>query len=199
MVSAKIIDRHINMWLNGDEAAFKHIFDHYYPRLLSASLKPIKNHQDAEELVMNTLLKIWQNKYRIGQINGHLTNYLFGILRQEIAGLARKKVLLTTDYADVPLQLLGSNDHPQLSMKELQAGYQAALDKLSTKQREIFLMSRSQLLTQKEIAEQTGLSIHTVNNHISSALKIIRRELKEYPHIIVLAFITTQSVTGLLN
>jgi len=60
-------------------------------------------------------------------------------------------------------------------------------------------MSRNQLLTQKEIAEQTGLSIHTVNNHISSALKIIRRELKEYPHVIVFAFITTQSVTALLN
>ena len=53
MMSAKIIDRHITMWLNGDEAAFKYIFDHYYPRLLSATLRPIKNHQDAEELVMN--------------------------------------------------------------------------------------------------------------------------------------------------
>lgn len=53
MMSAKIIDRHITMWPNGDEAAFKYIFDHYYPRLLYASLRPIKNHQDAEELVMN--------------------------------------------------------------------------------------------------------------------------------------------------
>ncbi|WP_223583708.1 sigma-70 family RNA polymerase sigma factor [Sphingobacterium sp. GVS05A] len=199
MMSTKIIDRHINMWIDGNDTAFKYIFDYYYPRLLSASLKPIKNHQDAEELVMNVLLKIWQNKYRINHLNTHLTDYLFGILRQEMAGLARKKVILTTDYNDIPLQLLGSNDHPELSMKDLQTSYQAALRKLSAKQREVFLMSRNQLLTQKEIAEQTGLSIHTVNNHITSALKIIRRELYEYPHVVVLMYITTQSAVSILN
>lgn len=194
MAEKNKIDQHINAWIEGNELAFQFIFNYYYPRLLAASSKPIKNQKDAEELVMDSLLKIWQNKHRIKDLNKNLGDYLFGILRQEIAGLSRKKVLIMEDLEQVPLQELGIIDHPELSIKDLQFRYQSALHKLTPKQREIFLMSRDQEMTQQQIADKTAISINTVNNHISSSLKIIRKELQDYPDAIVIAFITTQVV-----
>ena len=192
------IDQHVENWVNGNEAAFKLVFDYYYPRLLATSVKLVERDEDAEELVMNTLLKIWQHKQRIGDVLD-LKKYLFGILRQEVAGLSRKKLLITEDIDEISLKNLGTVDHPEFSLKDLQLHYRMALDKLSPKQREVFLMSRDAEMSQKEIAENTGLSIHTVNNHISSSLKIIRKEMQDYPDIIVLILISHTAAAVLVS
>lgn len=193
----KNIDQHIEEWVNGNEMAFKFVFDYYYPRLLATSVKLTGNQEDAEEMVMNALLKIWQHKHRIDGIQ-RLKKYLFGILRQEVSGLSRKKVLLTQDIEDVPLQNLGSIDHPEFSLKDLQFHYQIALSKLTPKQREIFLLSRDSEMSQQEIADSTGLSVNTVNNHISASLKIIRKEMQDYPDVIVFLLISSATTTAFL-
>ena len=182
----------IDAWINGDEESYTSIFDYYYPRLLSAALNLVKNTDDAEERVMNVLLKVWQLKNRIQDIR-ELDKYLFGILRQEISGLSRKKILLTETIDGVPLQNLGSVDHPEFSLKDLQLQYQAALNKLTPKQREVFLLSRDEQMSQQEIADHTGLSVNTINNHITSSLKIIRKELQGYPDAVVVALITSSA------
>lgn len=191
----KNIDVQIDSWLNGNELAYKFIFDHFYPRILAASLKLVKNQEDAEELVLNVLLKIWQNKHRVKELNKGLSGYLFGILRQEVSGLSRKKVFLTENLDDVPLQELGTIDHPEFNMRDLQLRYQGALNKLTPKQREIFLLSRDNQLSQQEIADSTGISVNTVSNHISASLKIIRKELQDYPDAIVVVLLTSQLTT----
>lgn len=183
------IDQHIEDWVNGNEMAFKFVFDYYYPRLLATSVKLTGNQEDAEEMVMNALLKIWQYKHRIDGIQ-HLKKYLFGILRQEVSGLSRKKILLTEDIENVPLQNLGTIDHPEFSLKDLQLHYRTALAKLTPKQREIFLLSRHGEMSQQEIADSTGLSVNTVNNHISASLKIIRKEMRDYPDVVVLILLS---------
>lgn len=142
----------------------------------------IKNHEDAEELVMNTLLKVWQHKQRLAEVR-KFDDYLFGILRQEIAGRARKKVHHAISFEDIKTRDLDAiaTEEFDLNYQELQTRYLAAVEKLTPKQREVFLYSREQDLSQQEIAEKTGLSANTVNNHITTALKVLRNEIKEYP------------------
>jgi RNA polymerase sigma-70 factor (ECF subfamily) len=188
-MAVKNIDEQLDAWVNGNELAFRFVFNYYYPRLLAASLKLVRNQEDAEEMVMNALLKIWQYKHSLHNVKD-LRKYLFGILRQEVSGLFRKKVLLTEDIDEIPIQRLGLVDHPEFSLKDLKSRYCLALDKLTPKQREIFLMSREGEMSQREIADKTGLSVNTVNNHISSSLKIIRKELQDYPNTVVLILVT---------
>ena len=178
------IDNYIQEWLLGNEKAFDGILDFYYPKLLVSSLKTVASREDAEELVMNTLLKIWQYKLRLHEVR-QFDDYLFGILRQEIVKLSRKRMLITENIDDQSLNNLGSAPHPEFSLKEALVRYQTALDKLSPKQREVFLALREHDLSRKEAAEKTGLSVHTVNSHMNTALKILRQELKEYPEVLV--------------
>lgn len=193
-MAIKNIDGHIDAWINGNEFAFKFIFDYFYPRLLAASLKLVKNQEDAEELVLNALLKIWQNKHRMKEVNKNLADYLFGILRQEISGLSRKKVFITEGLEDIPLQELGTVDHPEFTLKDLQFRYRSALNKLTPKQREIFLLSRDQELSQQEIANSMGISVNTVSNHISASLKMMRKELQDYPDAVIIILLTVQVI-----
>jgi len=55
--------------------------------------------------------------------------------------------------------------------------YQAALNKLTPKQREIFLLSRDEEFSHQQISDRAGLSVHTINNHLTTALKIMKEEM----------------------
>lgn len=178
------INEAIQRWLAGDEPAFSQILEFYYPRLLASSLRMISVREDSEELVMNALLKIWQYRHRMSEVR-QFDNYLFGILRQEVVALSRKRVMMMQNIEELPLNDLGTVLHPEFTLTELISRYQAALLKLSPKQREVFLALREQDLSRKEIAERTGMSVHTVNSHMNSALKILRQEMKEYPDVLL--------------
>lgn len=178
------INEAIQRWLAGDEPAFSQILEFYYPRLLASSLRMISVREDSEELVMNALLKIWQYRHRMSEVR-QFDNYLFGILRQEVVALSRKRVMTMQNIEELPLNDLGTVLHPEFTLTELISRYQAALLKLSPKQREVFLALREQDLSRKEIAERTGMSVHTVNSHMNSALKILRQEMKEYPDVLL--------------
>lgn len=178
------VNLYISQWLGGDEQAFGEILDFYYRRLLSSSLRIVPLREDAEELVMNTMLKIWQHKNRLSEVHD-FDSYLFGILRQQVVGLSRKRIIKTEHIEGLPLGDLGTVAHPELRLKETMLKYNQALEKLSPKQREVFLALREEDLNRKEVAERTGISIHTVNSHMNTALKVLRREMKECPDVMV--------------
>lgn len=184
----------MKQWLDGNELAFNAVMDYYFPRLMASSVRMVGNQEDAEELVMNVLLKLWQHKMRLSDVL-KLDDYMFGILRQEIAGRSRKRIVAQVPIEQVTLNELGFVQHPELTLQELQTRYEAALNKLTDKQREIFLFSREQELSQQEIAERLGLSVNTVSNHMTAALKVFREEMKECPETWLLILLTSPYIS----
>ena len=65
-------------------------------------------------------------------------------------------------------------------LNDLKSLISHALQQLTTRQREIFEMSREAQLSHKEIADKLGISVNTVQEHISTSLKLIRTYLKKY-------------------
>ncbi|MNR19815.1 positive control sigma-like factor [compost metagenome] len=111
-------------------------------------------------------------------------------MRQQIAGLMRKRVLQTQSLDTMPIEFFGSTSQPEISHKEIMELYHAALDKMPQQRKKIFLMSREEAMSNAQIAEKMGLSIHTVNNHIKASLKGLKKEFNDNPEIVgyVLAF-----------
>lgn len=178
-MTKQAVNQHIKKWLDGDDRSYRMIFDYYYPKLFPISLKSVRQREENEELVMNVFISIWQNREQVRKA-ADFESYIFAIFRNQMVDHQRKKVLATEDIEQVPLTLLGTADHPELNFKELQQLYQKALGNLPPKQREVFLMSREQGLTQKEIAERQRISVNTVNNHIKAANQSIRDDLGSY-------------------
>lgn len=178
-MTVNTVQQDITSWLSGDDVAYRRIFDYFYHKLYQTCYKATKAREDSEEMVMNVFLNIWQHRSELTQIDD-FEKYLFRSVRNQIADFKRKNILQTQDIDTLPLEYLGSTDHPELTFKELEQIYHQALNKLPEKQREIFLMSREQGLSQKQIAEKKNISTSTVNNHITAAMKIIRNDLGEY-------------------
>lgn len=192
------IDHFMKQWLQGDESAFKHVVDSYFHQMQAFALQMGRNREDAEELVMNAFLKLWQHKHRISYVS-RPDEYLFGILRREIVAHARKRVLATEPIENVEPALFGTVDHPEMTLQELRMKYRSAVEKLTPRQRAVFLMSREQDMTQQQIADKTGLSVNTVGNHMNAALKVFRTEMDECPGSLLVFVLSCPTATFLLG
>jgi RNA polymerase sigma-70 factor (ECF subfamily) len=191
-MAIKKIDELVDAWLNGDDAAYHHIFNHFYHKLYQTCYKATKASEDSEEMVMNVFLNIWQHRAELVQVDD-FERYLLRSARNQIGDFQRKNILQTLDIDTLPLEHLGTTDHPELRFKELEQVYRNALNKLSDKKREIFLMSREQGLSQKQIAQKKNISASTVNNQITAALKIIRDDMGEYSEALPLILLIASS------
>eukprot|EP01133_Synstelium_polycarpum_P012561 gene12561-14740_t len=184
------VQQYIIKWLSGEDAAYRNIVDSFYYKLYQTCYKSTRSREDSEEMVMNVFLNIWQRRKELGKV-ADFEKYLFGSIRNQIADFKRKNILQTQDIETLPLEYLGITVHPELGFKELEEIYLRALHKLPEKQREVFLMSREQGLSQKQIAEAKKISVSTVNNQITAAMKIIRNDLGAYSEVLPILIVAT--------
>jgi len=183
-VLTPILTNEITKWLEGNDASYRYIFDFFYPKLFQACLQMTQRREDSEELVMNVFFRIWQHRQSLQEVED-FERYLFRVLRNQISDYHRKNILATQPLEGLDLEKLGAVSHPEIGFKELLRIYQEAIAQLPLKQREVFLMSREEGLSQKEIAEKNNIALSTVNNHITTAVRVIRHNLGEYADIML--------------
>ena len=173
----------------GDVEAFDLIYEKYSGKLYAFGLKYLKSTEEAEELVQSVFLKLWEN-YKILKKELSFKSYLFTIAYNDICKLFRKRNY-RQKFIDDTLY-----ENSQFS-SEIEEGidYQSVLEqveqivnKLPEKQKTIFLKSRQEGKSTKEIAEEVGLSPGTVDNYISESLKFIRSRLRKENMPVLLLF-----------
>lgn len=171
-------------WLAGDDQQFKPLFEYYFPRLKRYTRSFTGDDALSEELAMNVLLKVWQQKVRIGSVQD-FNSYLFTMMRHEVVSMSRRKKLstasLTASTEETPAT---DNINDTISYRELLNRYYKCLEKLPPRRREAFILNREKGMSYAEIASRLNVSVFTVQNHIASSLKFIRTELEEYADFI---------------
>jgi RNA polymerase sigma-70 factor (family 1) len=162
---------------NGDLEAFDFIFRKYSDRLYGFAFKYLKSKEDTEELVQEVFLKIWESRKTLKK-ESSFRAYLFTISYHDMCRFFRRRV-----YQERLAKELTSTENGSLSFDE-SIDYQSVLEqvdnlieKLPPRQKEIFLKSRKEGKSTKEIAAELNLVPGTVDNHISEALKFIRKNL----------------------
>lgn len=177
------IQQNIVSWLQGDHTRYEAIFFHYHPRLYKYIVRFIKDHEWAEEMVMDVLYKVWEKRKDIREET--FENYMFTIARNLLISAWRKKVdsLLSLDEA---AQTPAESGLDTLVYKELEHVYQQSLAALPRQRRRIFLLHRQENMSYRQIAEQLQLSPKTVENQMASALKHLREAMIRYLHSVIL-------------
>ncbi|HBX46648.1 MAG TPA: RNA polymerase sigma-70 factor [Porphyromonadaceae bacterium] len=171
--------------INNDQEAFCELYAKYKTRLLYFAAKFIKSNEFAEDIYQDAFAVIWQSRCFLDPEKS-FSSYLYTVVKNRILNTLRdiennqklKSHILdySIDHSDTTNQFIEAS--------ELQAILDKALAKLTPRQRQVFEMSRDAQLSHKEIAEILGISVFTVQEHISIALKTIKSYLKEYPDYI---------------
>lgn len=161
------------MIAQGDEDAFTTIFHRYTPKLKAFIYGFVKVSAITDEILQELFLKVWLNKENLPSVNEPsawiyrlATNLTLNQLKKQAIEYKHLKSLVGEEGREDILQ--------KLSVKELQQIIYEAVAKLPEKRREIYLLSREEGLSHKEIADRLHLSIPTVKNQVTSALRSIQ-------------------------
>ncbi|TSE11476.1 RNA polymerase sigma-70 factor [Aquimarina algiphila] len=168
----------------GNEEAFKILFELYYSKLLYVAKNYISSTEDAEEIVQDVFLKTWKKRKNIStNING----YLFKITKNSCLDYLRsKKHKLSSSNNIVQLEAfinhnaLADKNASSIIEKELARKIQLSIELLPEKCKKVFIKSRIEGLKNKEISNELDISVKTVENHISRAIKHMRLHLREF-------------------
>jgi RNA polymerase sigma-70 factor (ECF subfamily) len=148
----------------------------------------VKSHDTAEEIVQEMFSSIWIKVESI-EIRTSVKSYLFGAVRNACLNYLKHQKI-ERKYEEHELHKPDFHDIDFLELDELQDKIDEALKSLPDKCREIFEMSRFEEKKYKEIAENLGLSIKTVETQMSRALKVMRNSLGKYLPITLLIILS---------
>ncbi len=173
----------------GNVNDFEDLFNKYANRIYSFGIKYLKSKEDAEELVQNVFLKIWEKKDHL-KTEGSFQSFLFNIAYHNICNTFRKRLnqriylehLSEDTFIDKP-----ADDN--IDYKNTLEQVEQLVSKLPENQRLAFQKSKNEGLSSKEIAKELNISSGTVDNYISSTLKYLSKKLGKNSLYIILFLI----------
>ncbi|UGU17422.1 RNA polymerase sigma-70 factor [Sinomicrobium kalidii] len=169
-------------------ATFEKLFKRYYAWLCHYVTKLSGDPDLAEDLVQEVFIKLWESRYYI-TVRTSFKHYLFKACHRRFLQYVREEKkennLLNTLKWETLYDLQAEG--PQHMSVKIQAVRQA-IDQLPPKCKEAFLLSRYNQLKYREIAEEMGISIKTVEIHISKALVLLKQNISFPLYLFILIF-----------
>ena len=167
--------------IGGDEDAFCELYATYKNRLIYFAMRFLKSREYAEDVFQDAFTVIWQSRRFINP-DASFSSYLYTIMRNRILNQLRNAANEEKLKESILSQALDYTEDTkrEVMLNDLKSLISHALQQLTPRQREIFEMSREAQLSHKEIADKLGISINTVQEHISTSLKLIRTYLIKY-------------------
>lgn len=173
--------------------AFSTLFNRYYAGLCAYAGSLTGDSGMAEDLVQDVFVNVWMKRAEL-TFDESLRSYLYRAVHNASLQVLRRQKL--TDRYDahfnvkhfnvkmveaecIPIEWV-STDTDVVETNEIHSLYQKALEQLSAQTREIFSCSREKDMKYSEIAALTGLSVKSVEYHVSKALDVLRMVLKDY-------------------
>ncbi len=179
----------IQLISEGNEIAFREVFDHFNKKLYNYTIKIIDDEELTEEIVMDAFIKIWCNRNKLCAIN-NLDAYLFTLVKNQAfselkrrakeASIVKSLSRSRSEYHDSTEETVISNEYQQILNN--------AINQLPPQQRIVYGLSRDEGLKYDEIADQLKLSKNTVKSHLKKALYTIRIVMSNYLVLLYYAF-----------
>ena len=164
----------------GDADAFDTIFRRWYPAIVRAAQKIVRDEAVAEELAQEIFLGLWRRRESI-DLQGTPQSYLFQSVRNRALNHLRHSAVQRRGAEVIPLH---APEPPaadaNADVHDLAEAYARAREELPPRCREVFDLSRERGLRYAEIAELLGISVKAVEANMGRALKHFRLKLKAW-------------------
>ncbi len=174
---------------------FSEIYITYFPKLVRFTREYVIDKQDAENVVQDMFLYLWEHREMLDSVS-NINAFLYTLMKNRCIDYYRhttrvntkRKYLSEINERELHLKMeaLKHFDTNLFVENELEELLEQAITKLPEKCRRIFIMSRIEGLKHEEIARTLDISVYTVQNHISSALRKLKIELKDYLPLLTL-------------
>lgn len=172
----------------GNILAFNTLYKEYSGRLYRFAVGYLKSEDEAEELVQEVFTIIWEKRKDLKEelsFRSFLFTIAFNIIRKHF----RTRVYLSEYLRSGSGNELDMHTSNDITYDSLHQYILNLANQLPDRRREIFIKSRFEGLSIKEIAEQLKISHKTVENQLTDALKFIRTNINKENLPVLLFFI----------
>ncbi|MFV0378504.1 MAG: RNA polymerase sigma factor [Mangrovibacterium sp.] len=163
----------------GDKSAFKALFDRYGTRLYQFSLKYLTEKADAEDLLNEVFLKIWENRQNL-RSDSSFQSYLFTIaynnIRQRFLKKSREEKYIQVFAEEYIIN--GIQDDDRMEYVLLVQKFNEVIELLPSRRKEIFILRYKEEKKNDEIAKQLGLSEQFIKKQVSIARRFVADKMK---------------------
>ncbi|MDX2302809.1 MAG: RNA polymerase sigma-70 factor [Microscillaceae bacterium] len=161
----------------GDEQAFQQIYLHYWKELFAYAFNILRNQALCEDVIQDVFIAVWINRQDTQILN--LKAYLYHAVRNKALSQLRKVKLTGLQQEVIEKLSLNESADQALHLKDIEQSIRQAADKLAPRCREIFFLSRFDRLSNQEIAQKLSISLRSVENQLSIALKYLREQVND--------------------
>ncbi len=167
-----------------DSNAFEKLFLKYHKKVYVFAYKLLSDSSDAEELVQNVFMSIWDQRKRL-KISSSFISYLFGITRHMVYDFIQQKIRFNAfvEYNIHKNQEFAFVTDDDVQYRELEEKLSQLIEKLPERRKEIFMLSRYSGLSYKEISNKLDITENTVDTQIRNALDFLRKQLFDYKNL----------------
>ncbi|MCT4587533.1 MAG: RNA polymerase sigma-70 factor [Carboxylicivirga sp.] len=167
----KYFNLNIDRLEKGSQAEFAHIVNHYSQDLFTFATGFIKNREQAEEIVSDVFIKLWESRSRLIEIKD-LKNYLFIAVRNSCLTFLNRKKKNESSLDTLPdyyIEKYAAYSEEHISSAIVDQIYEA-IEYLPPKCKLVFSMAKIQGFKRKEIASVLDISEKTVEYHLKTAV-----------------------------
>ena len=164
--------RDMSVKLLNNPTDFETLFRYNFRPLCLYALHYLGDADSSEDVVQDCFMKLWE-RLEQGIDVSNTRAYLYMTVRNRCLDLLRRKGVPTESLKPYDTYGIIDDDDAQ-ERSQTEARLWTAIDSLPEKCREVFIMSKRDGLKYEEIAEELGLSVNTVRNQISKALKVLK-------------------------
>jgi RNA polymerase sigma-70 factor, ECF subfamily len=173
-----------------DKDEFKDVFRMYFQPLCHLSKHYLEDEDEARGVVQEAFVKLWEIRSNL-HLDSNLGNFLFTLVKNSCLNILKRRQIILKHHEIIrakelhyqyeSLKRIGDD---YLEFNELKEKIDQAIKNLPEHCRIVFEMSRNEVLKNREIAKKLGVTQKTVEAHLTKALKILRKDLKDYLPVI---------------
>lgn len=173
-------DALVQLLRGSDAKAFAEIYRRHWERLALQVLKVINSREDARDIVQEIFVSLWKRRMEI-ELTGPLIVYLLKSVRNIAVRYIEKNITRNNYLQTLSGSIVADTADPTgyCEYRELEQKVEQAVASLPPKMQEVYLLSRNEKMSYKEIADHLGIAENTVRKQLSNALKSLRTSVSE--------------------
>ena len=158
-----------------DEDAFRELYLRYKDKLWYYCFSFLKSKEESDDIIQEVFIRLWELRSFINP-DLSFSSYMYTMTRNQVLNYFRNMdvEIQVKKALAVKTPIEEETTESTLIFAEYQQILTKAIEKLSPQRKKIFNMSRIENLSHKEIAKQLGISVYTVQEHISESLRFIK-------------------------
>ena len=168
----------LNLAKQGNDGAFKEIFDRFWERLFSTAMNIFRDEAIAKDIVQEVFVSLW-SRMKDSEIHS-LSAYLHQAVKLRAFRHLRDGKLREEHHQRFQRVVENRYFENAIEREEMEYLIREAVNSLPERSKEVFIMSRLKQMKAVEIASELNIAPKTVEGHLTKALKQVRLSLNNF-------------------